>query len=103
MREATCQYVQRVATEDDGQTPFVHCGLNQTNTKMLQEELFTDATLVVQGHSIAVHRAVLAANSPVFKRLFSCHMTEGENSVPSASNCNCLLAFPLLLLTFLQT
>ena len=89
MRQMTCQYVRKTATEDNGQTPFMHCGLNQANQQMLQEELFTDATLIVQGHSIAVHRAVLAANSPVFKQLFSCQMTEGKGSMHSASVCHC--------------
>ena len=44
---------------------------------MLHEELYTDATLVVEGQDIPVHRAVLAANSPVFKQMFISNMREG--------------------------
>ena len=58
-------------------TTFAHFGLSHASQQMLHRQLFTDAVLIVEGHQIAVHRAVLAANSPVFNQLFSCQMTEG--------------------------
>ena len=42
--------------------------------QMLHERLFTDATLVVEDQAIPVHRAVLAANSPVVKRMLMSHV-----------------------------
>lgn len=48
---------------------------------MYEQQLFTDATLVVQGQKLHAHRAVLAAASPVFLRMFSSPMQEGEQEV----------------------
>lgn len=45
---------------------------------MYRQRLFTDATIVVEGIALHAHRAVLAAASPVFERMFSSHMQEGE-------------------------
>ena len=45
---------------------------------MYQQQLFTDATILVEGHTLPAHRAVLAAASPVFERMFSSHMQEGQ-------------------------
>ena len=44
---------------------------------MYEQQLFTDATILVQGQQLHVHRAVLAAVSPVFQRMFSSQMQEG--------------------------
>ena len=66
--------------EDAGETTLVHYGLGHASQRTLREELFTDATLVVRGHKIGVHRAVLAANSPIFKHMFCSQMTEGSNT-----------------------
>ncbi|KAL3143280.1 hypothetical protein ABBQ38_002123 [Trebouxia sp. C0009 RCD-2024] len=46
---------------------------------MYRQRLFTDATIVVEGHTLQAHRAVLAAASPVFERMFSSHMQEGKS------------------------
>lgn len=46
---------------------------------MYRQRLFTDATIVVGGQTLHAHRAVLAAASPVFERMFSSHMQEGEH------------------------
>ena len=43
-----------------------------------EQMLFPDATLVVRGQRLPAHRAVLAAASPVFLRMFSSPMQEGS-------------------------
>ncbi len=50
---------------------------------MYQQQLFTDATILVQGRTLRLHRAVLAAASPVFERMFCSHMQEGQYLIPS--------------------
>ena len=85
MRQKTCQVLRPQPpeyTEDaDNDTSYVHCGLAHASQQMLHEDLFTDAVVVVEGQGIPVHRAVLAANSPVFKQMFLSQMREGENFV----------------------
>ena len=79
-RKAVCQILKKrpiVSAEEAGETTLVHYGLGHASQRMLKERLFTDATLVVHGREIGVHRAVLATNSPVFKRMFCSPMTEG--------------------------
>ena len=91
-RDGCCQLLTPRPAEtskDAGEITFVHCGLGQTSQHMLNQQLFTDATLVVQGHSIPVHRAVLAANSPVFYRMFTCQMSEGKLSMPDIGSVFC--------------
>ena len=51
---------------------------------MYRQRLFTDATIRVEGHTLHAHRAVLAAASPVFERMFSSHMQEGEHTCANA-------------------
>lgn len=49
------------------------------NKSMVYEQmLFPDATLVVRGQRLPAHRAMLAAASPVFLRMFSSPMQEGN-------------------------
>ena len=57
---------------------------------MYQQRLFTDATIVVEGKTLHVHRAVLAAASPVFERMFSSHMQEGEHTCVCCCSCTSL-------------
>lgn len=45
---------------------------------MYEQQLFTDASIVVQGQTLHVHRAVLAAISPVFACLFSRTWQQGK-------------------------
>lgn len=52
---------------------------------MYRQRLFTDATIVVEGHTLHVHRAVLAAASPVFERMFSSDMQEGSTPVSAVA------------------
>ncbi len=42
------------------------------------QHLFTDATVTVHGQEFQVHKHVLASTSPVFERMFSSEMLEGE-------------------------
>ena len=82
-RQKTCQYVRPQTvpyTEDTDDTSYVHHGLACASQQMLHEDLFTDAVLMVEGQGIAVHRAVLAANSPVFKNMFKSQMREGKST-----------------------
>lgn len=43
------------------------------NQSMLKRQLYTDVTMTVQGRSFQLHRAVLAAASPVFDAMFRHH------------------------------
>ena len=91
-RQKTCQYVRPHTvpyTEDTDDTSYVHHGLACASQQMLHEDLFTDAVLMVEGQGIAVHRAVLAANSPVFKSMFKSQMSEGK------STCQYSFLFPM--------
>lgn len=53
---------------------------------MYRQRLFTDATIVVEGIALHAHRAVLAAASPVFERMFSSHMQEGKSQTIEMSD-----------------
>ena len=57
--------------------------LGSSMQTMYQQQLFTDATISVQGQTLRAHRAVLAAASPVFERMFSSQMQEGIVSLQS--------------------
>ena len=46
---------------------------------MYKQQLFTDATVSVEGQLFHAHRAVLATASPVFERMFKSHMQEGKH------------------------
>lgn len=48
---------------------------------MYHRQLFSDATIQVEGQTLHAHRAVLAAASPVFERMFSSQMQEGQRSL----------------------
>ena len=81
-REQTCQIIcprPKAFKTDADDTSYIHYGLYDTSQQMLQERLFTDATLVVEGQAIPVHRAVLAANSPFFKCMLASQMREGDS------------------------
>ncbi len=51
--------------------------------RLRKEESFTDFTLVVGGKKFQVHKVVLAAHSPVFKRMFETDMREKRESCSS--------------------
>ena len=51
-------------------TPITTSDLIHTSRGMYEQGLFTDAVLVVEGQALHVHRAVLAAASPVFHAMF---------------------------------
>ena len=53
-------------------------GVRQASQAALRQQLFTDATIEVDGRVWPVHRATLACASPVFESMFSSHMLEGE-------------------------
>lgn len=44
--------------------------------KLFESEMFSDASLIVEGTEFKVHRAMLAARSPVFARMFESDMEE---------------------------
>ncbi len=46
--------------------------------KASHHRLFTDATVTVEGRDFQLHKHVLATVSPVFERMFSSEMQEGE-------------------------
>lgn len=48
-----------------------------TSYRMYEQQLYTDASLVVGDQTLHVHRAVLAAASPVFEGMFRHNMQEG--------------------------
>lgn len=48
--------------------------------RMHSERIFTDAQIIAGGDSIPVHRAVVAAASPVLKRMLESGMQEGQHS-----------------------
>lgn len=56
------------------------CESTQRLSAMHSERLFTDARLMVGSLAIPVHRAVIAAASPVMCRMLQSEMQEGENT-----------------------
>ena len=46
---------------------------------MYQQQMYTDAIIVVKGQTLHVHRAILACASPVFARMFTSEWHEGES------------------------
>jgi len=56
----------------------MNCHVGSAMQQMYHQRLFTDATVVTEGQVLHVHRAVLAAGSPVFQAMFSSPMHEGE-------------------------
>ncbi len=53
-------------------------GVREASQASFRRQLFTDATIEVDGRVWAVHRATLACASPVFESMFSSNMLEGE-------------------------
>ncbi len=49
--------------------------------KASHHRLFTDATVTVDGRNFQLHKHVLATSSPVFERMFSSEMQEGEGTL----------------------
>jgi len=54
---------------------------DELNERLWKDRKFTDASLSCGGRSIPVHRAVLAAASPVFERMWECGMREAASTV----------------------
>eukprot|EP00931_Biecheleriopsis_adriatica_P046501 TRINITY_DN26710_c0_g1_i1.p1 TRINITY_DN26710_c0_g1~~TRINITY_DN26710_c0_g1_i1.p1 ORF type:complete len:329 (+),score=64.02 TRINITY_DN26710_c0_g1_i1:48-989(+) len=52
----------------------------QISNKLFSERKFTDARILCEGVEINVHRAVLAAASPVFERMLESEMCEGTSA-----------------------
>ncbi|XP_065209125.1 speckle-type POZ protein-like B [Planococcus citri] len=52
--------------------------------RILKDELFTDVTISLRGKNYPLHRAFLAARSPVFKSMFS--TSSNENNVVKIDN-----------------
>lgn len=77
-----CIWQQRAphAMDFDDSTLMNH-QLGPSMQAMYRQRLFTDATIVVEGQTLHAHRAVLAAASPVFERMFCSQMQEGEHGV----------------------
>jgi len=63
------------------------CGSLELTTKMLNDRLFTDSKILCGGREFAAHRAVLAAASPVFERMWSTAMSESEKSALEIKDC----------------
>ena len=78
---------------DFDDSTLINHQLGSSIQAMYRQRLFTDATIVVEGQALPVHRAVLAAASPVFERMFSSHMQEGESTlcVPLQLHLDCSL------------
>lgn len=55
-------------------------GLDKLPCKMFGDRKFTDAVLRCAGAELRVHRAVLAAASPVFEKMLSSQMREAEQA-----------------------
>jgi len=53
-------------------------GLREASQASFKRQLFTDATIEVDGRVWAVHRATLACASPVFESMLSSNMLEGN-------------------------
>ncbi len=71
-----------------------------TASQAMFNKMCTDATIIMDDRSWAVHRAVLACASPVFQRMFSSGMQEGDSSlncVKCSIALNGLAAFNMLL------
>lgn len=89
----TVQCIWRQAaphSRDFDDTKLQNWQLGCAMRSMYEQQLFTDATLVVEGKRLHAHRAVLAAASPVFLRMFSSQMQEGESrsqNLQSSSSC----------------
>jgi len=54
--------------------------------KLFNDETFSDVTLAVDQATFKVHRAILAARSPVFKRMFSNEMKEKNEGIVDISD-----------------
>lgn len=53
----------------------------ENNLRSLNQELWSDFTFIVKGTEIKVHKAILAAASRVFDKLFTIEMEESRNNV----------------------
>lgn len=56
--------------------PIPPCQLNHDLEAILNDQQYTDVTLIVEGQTIKAHKAVLSARSPVFAAMFSSEMLE---------------------------
>jgi len=54
--------------------------------KLFNDDTFSDVTLAVDRVTFKVHRAILAARSPVFKRMFSNEMKEKNEGIVDISD-----------------
>lgn len=75
-----------------------HNLLDGPMSRMLSQNLYTDIVINTTDGSIGAHRAVLAANSPVFDAMFSGNYKEKETSVVNISDmsigaCKAMLNF----------
>jgi len=62
----------------DGKEYIAHPDSLQVSEKMFQERKHCDVIIDVKGEKMSVHRAVLAANSPVFDAMFAHDMKENR-------------------------
>ena len=74
-------------TRDFDDSTLMNHQLPGSMQAMYRQRLFTDAAIMVEGKTLHVHRAVLAAASPVFQRMFSSHMQEGEHTCVCCCSC----------------
>jgi BTB/POZ domain len=51
------------------------------HARMLENELFCDFKFIVKGKEFKVHRAILASASPVFAKMFTTEMKEGNEKL----------------------
>ena len=68
---------------------------------MFADEIFTDLTIKCGGEEFKVHKAVLASQSPVFRRMLESDMKEQKTNVIEISDVDPMVMSDLL--TYLYT
>lgn len=68
--------VRELLSVTNDEIPIPPCQLQHDLENILNDPHFADVTLIVEGHNIKAHKAVLSARSPVFAAMFSSEMLE---------------------------
>ncbi|KAL0018904.1 hypothetical protein WJX77_006260 [Trebouxia sp. C0004] len=72
-------------TPDDQDTGIMRLGVQEASQASFRRQLFTDATIEVDGRVWAVHRATLACVSPVFMSMFIRSLAVGATVMVGAA------------------